>query len=99
MQKPRKFKRDDLDHPKSNTYTAWNGSIRQKGDPTRWNGQPSMEDRGSFVRREEAGLKTSTNKTPGGGKSHPRVGAIKPVPEGHRFGVASRATDPTKGML
>ena len=97
MRKPKKLQQSDLDHPKDSTYTAWNGDIRQKGDPTRWTGQPSLEDRGSFVRREKAGLKTTTNKEPGGGKPAPRVGAIKPRPDGHKFNVASRRTDPTKG--
>lgn len=46
MKKPGKLRKDQLEHPKDSTYVAWNGDVRKKRNPKRWNGSPDMEDTG-----------------------------------------------------
>ena len=46
----RKLRKEQLNHPNSSTYVAFNGDVRKKGNPDRWNGAPDMEDTG-FVSR------------------------------------------------
>lgn len=82
MKRPPKLTKEQLEHPKADTYVAWNGDVRKKRS-TRWNGSPDMEDRG-FVER---GLVTVTSKnldpTPWNHKPG-RIHAVQPHPNGGR---------------
>ena len=50
MKKPGKLRKEQLEHPNDSTYVAWNGDVRQKRNPKRFNHAPDMEDTG-FVSR------------------------------------------------
>ena len=50
IRKPNKLTKEQLEHPNSTTYTAWNGDQRPKKS-TRWNKSPDFEDRESFNTR------------------------------------------------
>lgn len=60
-----------------------------------------LADRGDQPAGSYFGDRVSVNRAGGPSNSveHKRTGAVKAIPQDHRFGVSSRATDPKKGMV
>jgi len=93
MRTPKDF---DSDHE----YVAWNGDIREKGNPNRPNGEADWDDRGFDGEVELVEAKGPPKQlvwkngrlvpAPDKDLNKSSRGQIQGIPEGHRFQVAMR---------
>lgn len=103
MKPKRPLTSDDLNHPNSSTYKAWNGDERKKRNTDRWSGAPDMEDTGWNTRgkvRTVEGTKSGSRVKPANVSVAPKfVSYAQPMAYSHPPTPAQRRRDELEEQL